>query len=67
MPCAIHSDKLEGRSDEDCGLCHIADKADEAYWRQLYEGEKRAGLIPDKEFPPTPNRTDPAYWEWFNA
>lgn len=22
-----------------------------AYWRPLYEGEKQAGLIPDKDFP----------------
>ena len=49
MPCPKHSDELEGRSNLDCEACDLADKAEEAYWRERYEGEKLAGLIPEKD------------------
>ncbi len=47
MPCKKHSDELDGRSALDCELCDLTDKAEEAEWRKLYEGEKLAGLLPE--------------------
>lgn len=49
MPCKHHADANEGRSDLECEACELADKEEEAYWRQLYEGEKQAGFIPDPD------------------
>lgn len=41
-------------SDKENGICETCrDKwvaAEMAFWKPLYEGEKLAGLIPDKEF-----------------
>jgi len=45
MPCKKHSAELEGRSDIECEACYDEDQAEMAYWRQLYEGEKQAGLV----------------------
>lgn len=62
MPCPRHADELEGRSDLECEACELYDKEEEAYWRQLYEGEKQAGLIPDPECPPLPDLRTRAFW-----
>lgn len=43
-PCKQHAEELEDHSDPDCEACDADDKAEEAYWRQLYEGEKQAGF-----------------------
>lgn len=51
MPCQKHSEELEGRSDLDCEACDVEDKAEMAYWFQLYQGEKQAGLLNDPEVP----------------
>lgn len=63
MPCKKHEGELEGRSDHECEDCYLADKAEEAYWRELYEGEKQAGLIPDPNVPPLPDPRTREWWE----
>ena len=45
MPCKKHAEELEDHSDFECEACKLEDKAEEAHWRQLYEGEKQAGLL----------------------
>lgn len=63
MPCDKHSDELEGRSDLECEACAADDKAIEAYWRKLYEGEKRAGLVRERDDPELPaDPRTPEYW-----
>jgi hypothetical protein len=49
MACKKHEDKLEGRSDPECEDCHLEDLAEMEYWYTLYQGEKQAGLIPDRD------------------
>jgi hypothetical protein len=58
MPCPKHDDQLEGRSDLECEECYEADKAEEAYWRELYEGEKLAGLLPAEHYEAEDRRLD---------
>jgi len=65
MPCKKHADELEGRSDLECDECELEDKASEAYWRQLYEGEKQAGLVEDPDVPPLLDPRMREYWDRF--
>ncbi len=62
MPCKKHEDLLEVRSDPDCKECDLADWAEEnywdAYWRELYEGEKLAGLLPAEHYEAEDRRLD---------
>lgn len=47
-----HFDEIADGENGWCETCRdtwIAER--EAYWRPLYEGEKLAGLLPDKELP----------------
>ena len=62
MPGKKHSDELEGHSNHECEACDLDDKATEAYWYQLYQGEKQAGLLPDPEVPPLPDLRTKEYW-----
>ena len=42
-------EEMQGDDSELCIDCHDAwCKSEIAYWKPLYEGEKLAGLIPDK-------------------
>lgn len=42
-----HSDYCDGIRDEDgnCPLCEARHEQERRYWRPLYEGEKRAGML----------------------
>lgn len=47
-----HSDYCDGQIDEDTGECQLCEAwhaEAAAYWRPLYEGEKRAGLLATDE------------------
>ena len=46
----------------ECEACALEEAAEMADWQQLYEGERQAGLFPDKEVSPLPDPRTPEYW-----
>jgi len=72
MPCKKHAEELEGHSAEECEACELEDKAEEAYWRELYEGEKQAGLLNDPDYreqmglPPIPDDSPSLPEPWWH-
>ncbi len=46
----LYEDDVGDAENDLCVACHDADmETREKYWRQLYEGEKQAGLLPHKD------------------
>lgn len=62
--CEYHDIAWDEDAHDGCPTCEANSQEEEAYWRQLWEGERQAGLVgrrkDDPELPPDP-RT-PEYW-----
>lgn len=60
-PCGLNYDDDEH---DRCPVCAAHMDEEEAYWRQLWNGERQAGLVggrPDDPEPPADPRT-PEFW-----
>lgn len=62
--CDCHDDVWDDDADNGCPLCEANAREEEAYWRQLWNGERQAELVgqrPSDPEPPADPRT-PEYW-----
>jgi hypothetical protein len=62
--CDYHIGTWDDDEHEECPTCEANEREEEAYWRQLWNGERQAGLVGDRKddpVPPADPRT-PEYW-----
>ena len=62
--CEYHDTAWDDDEQDGCPTCEANSREEEACWRQLWNGERQAGLVgqrPDDPAPPADPRT-PGYW-----